>query len=138
MNTTTSVNFLIKFAAKCDRVLTAEQVLAAENGTGYFNGLMRMKAPASDVDRARFTDRHGRHGVVLFNKLGNVVFFQRYTDNDNVVVSNTPQAWTNVIPQGALTKSDVERILNTFNDVNYVNQIMEDITSAYAKLQQAS
>jgi hypothetical protein len=138
MNNVTPVGFIVKFADEVEHELTAEQVLEAENGTGYFDGFMHTDPPAPNVDRAKFTDRHGRHGVVLYNELGNVVIFQRFVDNLTVVVSNVPQAWKNVIPDGALNNCDVERILNPYDEVNYLNSIMKNVISAYLKRQRAN
>lgn len=110
-------------------VIDLETVTTAENGTGYFDGLMYLKNSFDTSDRARFTDRAGRLGIVLFTDMGNVVIFQRHTNSEEVFVTNVAPAFKNVVPNGALDKEYLEWLLNSV-PTNRPTQIVNDIMKA--------
>ena len=109
-----------------ETTLADDVVQEGENGTGYFDGLTNLDGEG--LDRAKFTDRHGRKGVVLFTTLGNVVIFQRYRDGD-IFVSNVSPAFRSVVMNGAMGKEYLEWMLNSY-PVNAAQTIVDTILKA--------
>ncbi len=88
------------FMEMFDKIETAVDFNAAwNNGTDYFNG-------AVDGDDApvvaagamvKSTSLKGRKILIIGTRFGNVVIFQRYSDRDDVFVSNVPDAVTKLM-----------------------------------------
>jgi hypothetical protein len=66
------------------------------NGTGYFDGAVRgPDAPKLQIGEIRrFADNKGRKALIISigENLGNVVLFQRYSDDSDIYVANIPKA----------------------------------------------
>lgn len=117
-----------------ETTLKPEIVLAAENGTGYFNAMTTLKF---EGDMARFTDRHGRKGIVCKTQLGNVVFFQRYLEkgifaynaHDNLRIVFAAVARGNVFSDDTLADW-----IGDFKPDNVIASVVDSILAA--KLEQ--
>lgn len=126
MNT---INVFETYTNRITESLTEEAVLAGENGTGYFDGLTSIQKPEGmEGDRAVFTDRYGRMGVVCFTDLGNVVIFQRHPEKD-IFVSNVAPAFRNVVENGAIGSESLEWYLNSV-PTNRFQYIVEQMNAA--------
>jgi hypothetical protein len=88
-----------------ENTLSSEEVKAGENGTGYFDGLVHADFGLAVGQRAKFTDRHNRRGIVLITQVGNVVIFERYPDGaQGVLVHNEPRSLESVVvPTSSIT-----------------------------------
>jgi hypothetical protein len=132
MNMINTKEVFESYTNRINNVLDADTVKDSANGTGYLDGLTRLKNTFEEGDRAKFTDEHGRVGVVLFTDFGNVVIFQRYKDNDYVFVSNVAPTFKNVVPCGALNSEFVEWMLNSI-PTNRAQAIVDDVMKAASK-----
>ena len=59
-----------------------------KNGTGYFDHAVE-DSPVSVMSKT--TDDHGRKIILVPTPVGNAVVFQRFKNDDSVVVCNIPQ-----------------------------------------------
>ena len=67
--------------------LDSESVKKGENRTGYFNGLVHLNL--NEIHS--FTDDYGRKGIVIpLKEKKNLVVFQRYKNNENILALNGP------------------------------------------------
>lgn len=122
-------NFDIIFD-KIKTELDAATVKAGENGTGYFDGLCRVRMPAS---MTKFTDDLGRRGIVLKTFRGNVVFFERYTDRPDVFAYNCPQSLKSLmrtsIQHNCLNDEQLGEWIGHGTPRNQINHILEDLAA---------
>ena len=93
---------------------------AWKNNTGYMDGAVSADLGLVQGETRSFTDDHGRRGVIVGTKVGNVVLFERYTDNRTVIVFNAPiEVQKHVAELGFYFKSDeVLYLLNFFDSKN--------------------
>jgi hypothetical protein len=124
------MNVFVSDFAQITRELDADTVKAAENGTGYFDGLVHRDLGLEPGARAKFTDRHGRRGVVLATQLGNVVIFQRYIDDERTLVHNEPTELSNIVVRTGAMSTEEFGILNGMGKVNAIEQGLRKIRGA--------
>ena len=89
--------------------LDATTVEAGSNGTGYYDGLTDIEG-FNKQGLTKFTDEHGRRGVVIHSDVGTVGGFERYAPGcgHSVMVCNQPYPLNNLIPTGEVGERDLE------------------------------
>tara|TARA_B100000700_G_scaffold208593_1_gene229299 strand:- start:53516 stop:53914 length:399 start_codon:yes stop_codon:yes gene_type:complete len=126
-------SFLVAYE-RIDHEIDSDLVKASANGTGYLDGLVTLDKP-DDVDVSRFTDSHGRRGIVYYTPTGNVVVFERYVRNSesDVIpfVSNGPR-WWKMLSSGAI---DIDLMDTLSNNINYPNNVAKAFISDLNKYQ---
>ena len=58
------------------------------NGTGYLNGFVRDDEAFSNSNKVKFYDGYGRRCIGIKKDNNIAVIFERYSDNDDVLVCN--------------------------------------------------
>lgn len=87
------------------------------NGTGYYDALC-LQDVGTEV--LKFQDQHGRRGLIAPMTEGfNVVIFERYKDNDGVLVSNTPTGGAIDVVLGLNSMVDDSTVYRVIGDVQY-------------------
>lgn len=90
-----------------------------KNGTGYLNGAVSADLGLVPGEVRSFVDDHGRRGVVIGTRVGNVALFERYTDDRGVIVFNAPEEVREHISELCLGyKNDESKYLMSYPSVN--------------------
>jgi len=87
MSTTIKVTFvmLLEMLNRIGKkIMPVEYNPAWANGTGYFNGATKFITD----DISQFKDESGRNGLIIPFKTGNLVVFERYSEEQSILVVN--------------------------------------------------
>ena len=109
---------------KIDYVINDDIVKACANGTGYFDGFINQALDLRPGDKAKFTDESGRRGIVLLTSMGNIVLFERYSDDKKSIAYNAPAEFEMVLfSEHRLNDDTIERLIGPF-DMNTVEHFI--------------
>lgn len=116
--------------AKIERVVPFDPKW--NNGTGYFDHLVKEDLELKDGEVVRFVDNMMRNGIIIGSPLGNLVVFERRTrkldkvqSHDAViVVTNLPRELRWMYPNG-LTSDEFNTILGIPGNPNLGERLAE-------------
>ena len=107
---------------------SAEMDTYRSGPTGYYENLVNHDLGLKPGQTGSFTDRYDRFVVVMATTVGNIIFFQRYTESVLPIAFNAPDSVGKVIPGGL----EWETILhwNGFNSNRFqlmIEEIKEEL-----------
>lgn len=91
------------------------------NGTGYFDGLAKEDTglPIGSRFVTQTPGKHTRRIVGIVTPVGNVVFFERYSDEgSDVICVNTPACLSSLVPSGNQDQAVFERTIGAVQGFN--------------------
>ena len=104
------------------------------NGTGYFNKLVKEETGLAIGQRfvTQTPGENTRRIVGIVTPVGNVVFFERYSNPDNeVIVVNTPSSVSGLIPSGSQEQAIFERAIGAVEGFNTnIGQSLRDVVAS--------
>jgi hypothetical protein len=84
------------------------------NGTGYLNGAVHADLHLKSGDRAKTIDDFGRKVILIGTDFGNIVVFERHSNQSGIIVSNMPLELkrSGLMPRdGALGMDDLKTLI---------------------------
>ncbi len=112
------------------------------NGTGYLDGLVHPKDNYEELAAgqiARMRDDTERLIIVIGTRFGNVVVFQRFIKNSDVVVSNMPDEVSSLLAgHGHGSSLSADQVIHLTGDSNYksvypnIGKTIEDMAKLFA------
>lgn len=101
------------------------------NGTGYFDKLVKEETGLAIGQRfvTQVPGADTRRIIGVVTPVGNVVFFERYSNKDSDVITvNTPRSLANLIPSGKQEQHTFERAIGAVQGFNMnIGEIMRDV-----------
>lgn len=91
------------------------------NGTGYFDHLVKedLGLPVGSRFVTQTPGEHTRRIVGIVTPVGNVVFFERYSNKDSEVITvNTPSCLSALVPSGQQEQGIFERAIGAVQGFN--------------------
>lgn len=124
-NHTTKEAFVAAFAFISEKKQPRDHVIEFKeewhNGTGYFDGLVKENLGLAIGHRfvTQTPGDHTRRIVGVVTPVGNVVFFERYSNKESDVITvNTPSSVSSMIPSGQQEQPVFERAIGAVQGFN--------------------